>query len=777
MAIHEYSWLNPGTFDYQKYFADSSPTIQAKKCKGNDTGCDNGSEDIPNTFYNGKHMLENVNILMLSEKNSTYSSNDGTWLTEPEIIARIQSVFGSLKYHLSEKSPAMTVESKHYDKLLSMGKRRTVKDALKLAHDYYHGKAPKGFVIPMLIGAPKGPGGAMVYTDRETKIIARRRKCVQQDFSTGGNLVLKKLFFERAKLEMGKILSKGKIKHAVDTAFRLYLQEGDNACELVAASDAAIKRIPAAQKKGWTEFLSGKRSTFEAAEKVVDDYWDDDDPPYKKLERFALSLSYLPKGKPKEMLATADKETGISSESKMKQDKRQEELDKKIGFNQEPSKARFMEQCYLTHFMDTFAKQSKGSANANRFKHVRVIEAEPGTLITEMNKRAGFKYLSKLTPAQLALLQPKIQLFKVRYGGPTTTESKFVFDTEVTRKDIRTIFETGAGRGGGIGIKNVSYEFLGGDPESSQRVIVVKLSLFVQDIDKFFKEVPTKGIASPLDLIVPSRAKKSIFKNDPADWEYDKATEVHNHKLNVVNHDNFEIKAILGWSLPSSGNGLIPRNLRRAIEKNQLVTMLTLHDHTFDFNQDGSMTISASYNGRIEGLLDDDERTNIFAATSDEKELAKVLKKKEKDFQGVITKQRNIGATTGPGGTITAGTNNMPQAILKRMLTNDFKVPDSKFNIQALKNALDAGTKGRINVTLQDGSSTPKNLKKTTTDAQRTTWRESKRLIKKTNKENIEEKKTEAEAIQEQILQVRHKQHIALWEYLENNNHIHSSSS
>jgi hypothetical protein len=292
--------------------------------------------------------------------------------------------------------------------------------------------------------------------------------------------------------------------------------------------------------------------------------------------------------------------------------------------------------------------------------------------------------------------------------------------------------------------------------------------LFVQDIDKFFKEVPTKGIASPLDLIVPSRAKKSIFKNDPADWEYDKATEVHNHKLNVVDHDNFEIKAILGWSLPSSGNGLIPRNLRRAIEKNQLVTMLTLHDHTFDFNQDGSMTISASYNGRIEGLLDDDERTNIFAATVDEKNLAKDLKKKEKEFQGDITKRRNIGATTSPGGTITAGTNKMPQAILKQMLTDDFKVPASPENIAALKHALD--NSNSMDVIFPK----PAGTKKEIFSRHHTTWKESKRLIKKTNEENIDKKRKQAEAIQEQILQVRHKQHIALWEYLENNNHIHS---
>ena len=227
-----------------------------------------------------------------------------------------------------------------------------------------------------------------------------------------------------------------------------------------------------------------------------------------------------------------------------------------------------------------------------------------------MHKRKGFEEMMNITQDKLALLQPSIQLYKRVYKGDNKVpeDSPFIFDDHTTQKSIESVLAEASGRVGSVGIQSLTVEYQGTDMESAKRILLVKLRLFVQNMSAFFADYADR--APYLDLIAPSKAFKG--RGVKTKWLKDMFTGVHYHESQEYDPVHFEIKAVLGWSVPRSSSGFIGQDLRNALTQNKIEALLTLNDHTFNFNQDGTMTIDVDYHGRIEGLLEDDSRTSLF---------------------------------------------------------------------------------------------------------------------------------------------------------------------
>jgi hypothetical protein len=749
VADHLYSWNKYNTFDYEAYFEDPSPTLKAKPCADID-GCMEkpagqwyDKVDLPGLFAGDKSGLEMMSAPPTGDLKEMVDTRRHAF------YAQLQAQLYSGEYKLEDSFRASLESASNHLVDVAAISHNIYRQALSGRGSYIaSGQLVKNAPIPYT-----NPDGTLNHRAPGAQADAeKRQRCVS--IKGISKFPFWKAFIEQGKKAARDIHKEVKARTDFEDIWQLYLMHGNVACDIKDASDSAKRSAS----------TTGTPQTSEAVEEA-ETYWEEDKKPFVALKRYISSARTLSKDQAKRVLKKDEEVLGASSAAQGKLLEQQELQNKKLGFQAAPSKARFMEQCYLTHFMDTYARESYSTSyDSGRFQHVRAIDGETGTLISQLNRRSGFNVMSRVTPAQLALLQPRIQLFKVRYNGQEITESRFVFDTETTRQDIRTIFETGAGRGGGIGIKDVSYEFLGGDPESAQRVITVKLTLFVQDIDKFFKEVPTKGIASPLDLVVPSRGKESIFKNSENDWIIDPVSGVAHHKLNVVDHETFEIKAVLGWSPPVKSGSLIPRTLRSAIERNQLVTMLTLHDHSFEFNQDGSMTIAASYNGRIEGLLDDDPKTNIFAQTEDEKREEATAHGAKKSIERNVSKKTKMTAQSAESFLTNWITLNqrVPQPVgadLIEIVRKAFNRPSVTYVKHLSLRPTSHSSVGGTSILTRD----------------RSDWNSLKRTIKVAQDQIIEKERHKIEAATERILQIRHKQHVALWKHLETNGLVHST--
>ena len=282
-----------------------------------------------------------------------------------------------------------------------------------------------------------------------------------------------------------------------------------------------------------------------------------------------------------------------------------------------PAQVRMMEQCYLMSFVDKFSAISKTSQLVTPNGGMVILEGEASVITNKLLSRAGIKPMMDITPAQAALLTPKIELYKVTYANDSvkkSTEKPFVFEDHLSKNKVSAILKGRAGRGEGVGIKSINFDWQGTDMESAERIVMATIVLYVQDLTTFTKPA-RPGAAAPMDLLVPQKLLKG---KKGKSWVRDKKSGQLVHYSQIANSMNFEIKAVIGWSLPSKLVKLINKDLRIAINNSKLTTLMTLNNHNIDFNQDGSANITVEYHGRLEGLLDDDYRTNIFAESAGE---------------------------------------------------------------------------------------------------------------------------------------------------------------
>ena len=319
---------------------------------------------------------------------------------------------------------------------------------------------------------------------------------------------------------------------------------------------------------------------------------------------------------------------GARIEEQIQKENAKDTLQKLIEDNKE--KARFMEQCFLLHNILPLSKMSQ--SHSERFKYLKIVDGGPD-VVSRMHKRLGFEEMMNITQDKLALLQPTIELYKRVYEGDNKIprDERFIFDDHTTQSSIENILTEASGRVGSVGIQSMTVEYQGTDMESAKRILSVKLKIFVQNMSAFFAEYADR--ADYIDLIAPSRAFRG--KGYKTKWLKDMFSGIHYHESQVHDPIHFEIKAVLGWSVPTDRNSFLGQKLKNALVQNRVTALLTLNDHTFNFNQDGTMTIDIDYHGRIEGLLEDDSRTSLFETREMREERQKHLDSFNKAVQEV----------------------------------------------------------------------------------------------------------------------------------------------
>ena len=70
----------------------------------------------------------------------------------------------------------------------------------------------------------------------------------------------------------------------------------------------------------------------------------------------------------------------------------------------------------------------------------------------------------------------------------------------------------------------------------------------------------------------------------------------------ALNLEYYELKALVGWKAADNSTALNADD-KRAIKAQNLSLYLTLIDHTFNFSQDGTFTLTITYRGRAEEML------------------------------------------------------------------------------------------------------------------------------------------------------------------------------
>jgi len=286
---------------------------------------------------------------------------------------------------------------------------------------------------------------------------------------------------------------------------------------------------------------------------------------------------------------------------------------------------RFQKQCYLAYNMqDILGKLGTPATIPRHYTAFR--GASPAELTSKLTSQSNLEKLFTLKPYQLSYLVPQIKLYKVVYSDRENAEQnngeemEFKFDDIMSSRQIDNIMHSHSGRGGGVGLQSFAWEFLGVNPAEVENNIKARLKLFFNNIADF-EEPRAAGMPLPRasaggtgmyrfsDLIVP----EPLYLRNPTQVGF-------RSDMRRFNPNFFRIKVVAGWSVPNLGPGNDGpewadwEEIQELLRLNKKVMYLNLISHDINFNEDGSMELSAEYQAYAEGIFSSQE-ANVLAIT------------------------------------------------------------------------------------------------------------------------------------------------------------------
>ena len=287
---------------------------------------------------------------------------------------------------------------------------------------------------------------------------------------------------------------------------------------------------------------------------------------------------------------------------------------------------------------------TRGRQPVTPFYYTVIAGAPPGDITSLFVSRPDIQDLLNVKPYLLSYFVPYVRIYKV-FGsarGPVEsecppgpedtagmateaavaestrtsrhpisdgTEVEFVFDDHIKKQQIENILASHKGRAGAVGLKSVNWNFLGVQPAEVENNIKLNLTLYFNDFTEFEKEREDPSNSSLKyrfsDLILHS-PMYNINADSPGFSELQRA----------FNPNFFRIKIVAGWTfLPSiPGNeGIIDEissddivdieKISDLVVRSRKVMYMNLMRHNLEFNQDGSMELTAEYQALIEGVF------------------------------------------------------------------------------------------------------------------------------------------------------------------------------
>jgi len=227
------------------------------------------------------------------------------------------------------------------------------------------------------------------------------------------------------------------------------------------------------------------------------------------------------------------------------------------------------------------------------------------------------KYFTfELTSAQMAALVPLIEINKIEYtmeyvGSKPTgriDRSKppyrrpIVFENAVTQNELEILIESG-GNVGSSGIESFRWSLKGVNPAEVDTNIEAELKIYFNNVGVFQKHLDAIAQGNP--------SSQGIFGSfvDLITFAPPSLPGTDLPCLETYNPNYFEIEVRVGWTIEetlgasAAAIGLGEKALFTEEQvqyiKNQTQSLyLTLTDHKFDFEEDGSATLDARYRAR-----------------------------------------------------------------------------------------------------------------------------------------------------------------------------------
>lgn len=290
--------------------------------------------------------------------------------------------------------------------------------------------------------------------------------------------------------------------------------------------------------------------------------------------------------------------------------------------DEDSAKLEFDDQCFLMDYAHLIAPANKACSKNYDFV---LLETEPDSGPAEIIATLrgaigpdgnGLQEFLDITPHQIGLLQPKVRLFKISYAHENDegTEVELMFNDFTSPTRIEAITESNAGRGGGAGLKEFTWEYDGTNPAEATKSIAVDLKMHFQTVldltgmkddvvmmdDMTDVRLAEPGNPSFLDLILLPPGRASAIS--PATGGKGYVPQF------------YKIKAVVGWNVPPGDS--FSEALKRELKSMHLIMYLNLVTHEIEIKEDGSIDLSASYRASMETSMDSKSTDVLVAAPS-----------------------------------------------------------------------------------------------------------------------------------------------------------------
>ena len=213
------------------------------------------------------------------------------------------------------------------------------------------------------------------------------------------------------------------------------------------------------------------------------------------------------------------------------------------------------------------------------------------TIINKLKTKNKQEEFDNITPAEYAQLVPRLRLFKVNYvdkGDKSKQEIvEFEFNNKIDITDMAAVSKTfeQSIRGDGAGVKSFEWSYLGSDAFTATRDLKATLKLNFQSFHELQKPRKSGGKDySYLDLVIQA---------DCGDRDSDDKV--------IYDPGCYEVLAEVGYNVPS--NSTMNEDMLEAVRNSVEHLYLVMTDHAFEFEQDGTFSMTINYRARLGSQL------------------------------------------------------------------------------------------------------------------------------------------------------------------------------
>lgn len=257
---------------------------------------------------------------------------------------------------------------------------------------------------------------------------------------------------------------------------------------------------------------------------------------------------------------------------------------------------KFNSQAFILTYIDQIIDDLDPS-----YEHVLTLDTNNKSFsecVALLNGKSEALSISKLKTHQYNSLIPKIRLLRVNEDN---SEYEFLFDKNYRTSNIM-VGEDSLLTGNNCGIKSINWILAGTNPVSAEKTIEVKLEFYFDSINSF------SGGSYNQMLNFWNSTTPSLL-NSPFDNQQNKTTTnfwslIYHPKLKADEYQSplFRIKAVVGWEQidPNIIQHLFDKDINEELYDSDLVMYLNLVQHNFEFNEDGSIKLTANYIASLE---------------------------------------------------------------------------------------------------------------------------------------------------------------------------------